>query len=104
MREHLGEDDIGEVDAAALTTGPRKRLHRATYSSDKRNGGYLVRIAGPYPEKFAGKDVPVSTKSGGEHEERLTRLIWTGTDRESGEKVALYKFESQPREAEDAPF
>jgi len=92
------------AEDVSAQTGPRKRLHRATYSTDKRNGGYLVRIAGPYPEKWAGKDVPVTTKAGGEHEERLSRLIWVGTDRDTGEKVALYKFESKPREAEELAF
>ncbi len=75
-----------------------KRKHRATYATDKRNGGYLIRVAGPDAEKFAGRGVPVTMKSGDEHEEKLERLIWTGADTESGEKVALYKFEAKPRE------
>lgn len=82
-----------------------KRLHRATYATDKRNGGYLIRVQGPNAEKFAGRDVPVTMKSGDEHTEKLQRLIWTGKDQESGEKVALYKFEAKPREkAEEAAF
>lgn len=75
-----------------------KRVHKATYATDKRNGGYMIRVAGPYPEKFVGREVPVITKAGTEHVEKLVRLVWTGADRESGEKVALYKFEPRPRE------
>lgn len=75
-----------------------KRAHKATYATDKRNGGYLIRVQGPYPEMFAGREVPVTTKAGDEHMEKLVRLIWKGTDPESGQLVALYKFESKPRE------
>lgn len=80
-------------------TGAPKRKHKATYATDKRNGGYLVRIAGPSAECFAGREVPVNTKDGVEHVEKLERMIWTGLDKESGSKVALYKFVSKPREA-----
>ena len=89
---------------AEKTTEP-KRAHKATYATDKRNGGYLIRVQGPYSEVFAGREVPVTTKSGDEHTEKLTRLIWSGNDTESGQKVALYKFESKPREElEEATF
>lgn len=81
---------------------PRPK-HRATYATDKRSGGYLVRVAGPYPEKFVGREVPVTLKSGEQHPEKLIRLIWTGTDAETGDKVALYKFESRPREEAAEP-
>lgn len=82
-----------------------KRLHKATYATDKRNGGYLIRVAGPNAERFAGRDVPVTTKGGDEHSEKLERLIWTGKDNETGEKVSLYKFASKPREkVEDISF
>lgn len=83
----------------------KERRHRATYATDKRNGGYLIRISGPYPEKFAGREVPVMTKAGAEHNEKLSRLIWTGSDQETGEKVALYKFEPAPRDMDEVvPF
>jgi hypothetical protein len=83
-----------------------KRRHRATYATDKRAGGYLIRVAGPDASMFAGREVPVTTKAGDEHMEKLIRLIWTGLDNESGETVALYKFESKPREesVEQAEF
>lgn len=82
-----------------------KRLHRATYATDKRNGGYLIRVAGPTPEKFAGREVPVTMKSGDEHTEKLERLIWVGKDQETGVPVALYKFVAKPKEkAEEATF
>lgn len=81
-------------------------LHKATYATDKRKGGYLVRVAGPYPEKFIGREVPVLQKSGEIHNEKLIRLIWTGADAENGGLVALYAFESRPREdaVDDLPF
>ena len=75
-----------------------KRQHKATYARDKRKGGYLIRVAGPHAEVFAGKEVPVTTMGGEEHKERLVGLIWTGIDKESGDRVALYMFESKPRE------
>lgn len=83
------------------------RLHRATYARDKRKGGYLIRVAGPYPEQFAGREVPVNTMSGDEHTEKLVALIWSGVDEQNGGNVALYTFESKPRdetEAAEKPF
>jgi hypothetical protein len=83
---------------------PAKRQHKATYATDKRNGGYLIRVAGPNAAKFAGKTVPVTLKNDSEQNEMLERLIWAGKDKESGENVALYKFAPKPREMEDIPF
>lgn len=81
------------------------RQHKATYARDKRAGGYLIRVAGPNADRFAGREVPVTMKSDDEHQEQLTTLVWTGTDTESGVKVALYHFEAKPREKEeDAAF
>ena len=87
----------------ATATAPKAtgRLHKATYARDKKQGGYLIRVAGPYPEQFAGRSVPVTLKNGEEHDEDLTALIWTGVDKESGDKVALYKFASKPREEQE---
>ena len=84
-------------DKIPETIAPKPK-HKASYATDKRSGGYLVRVSGPYPEKFAGREIPVTQKSGEMHMEKLTRLIWTGADTETGERVALYKFESRPRE------
>ena len=86
-------------------TEPPKRLHRATYARDKKKGGYLVRVAGPNAEVFAGRTVPVTMLDNSEHDEKLVRLIWTGVDTgeyggKAGEPIALYTFESHPREAE----
>jgi len=75
-----------------------KRMHKATYARDKRKGGYLIRISGPHAGSFAGQDVPVTTMAGEEHDEKLTGLIWAGVDSKNGEPVALYRFESKPRE------
>lgn len=76
----------------------QKRAHRATYASDKKKGGYLIRVAGPNSNLFAGREVPVTTIKGAEHNEQLTKLIWTGTDKETGEPVSLYTFLARPRE------
>lgn len=82
--------------------------HRATYARDKRKGGYLIRVAGPYPEKFAGREVPVTRMDGTVSTEMLDALIWTGVDEERGGNVALYSFIARPRDedraADDLPF
>jgi len=75
-----------------------KRQHKATYARDKRKGGYLIRISGPHAGAFAGREVPVSTMAGEEHNEKIIALIWQGVDAKTGEPVALYTFESKPRE------
>jgi hypothetical protein len=80
------------------------RKHRATYASDKRKGGYNIRVVGPNADAFVGRTIPVTTKSNEEHEETLIRLFWTGIDKDSGEKVALYTFQGKPRAAEVAEF
>ena len=83
--------------ADKITPAPR---HKATYASDKKKGGWLVRITGEYPHAFAGREVPVTMKNGESHKEQLDRLIWQGIDNESGEHVALYTFIPKPREEE----
>lgn len=93
--------------AKAEPTG--KRSHKATYATDKKNGGYLIRVQGPQSNAFVGREVPVTTKDGSEHVEKLVRLIWTGTDdgQVSGYvgPCALYTFASKPKEAQDEiPF
>jgi hypothetical protein len=81
------------------------RQHKATYSTDKRKGGYIVRVEGPNAARFAGREVPVNTKDGVEHMEKLIKLIWTGNDKETGKPVALYSFESRPPGGdEELPF
>lgn len=87
---------------------PGKRLHKATFATDKRNpGGYLVRVQGPTAQAFAGRQVPVTRKDNSESIETLEACIWAGRDDESGDPVALYRFVSRPRDdaAEDnLPF
>jgi hypothetical protein len=95
------KDGYLKYQKARAEMGTKGRQHRATYGADKKAGGWLIRVEGPNAEKFAGREVPVETKSGEEHTEKLTRLIWTGPDQETGVKVALYKFEPKPREAEE---
>ncbi len=81
-----------------------KRRHKATYATDKRNGGYLVRVAGPDANRFAGREVPVTLKNDQEHVETLESLVWAGVDQETGGNVALYRFKSKPREEESIDF
>jgi hypothetical protein len=81
-----------------------KRAHRATYAKDKRKGGYLVRVAGPHSNMFAGREVPVTMKDGTEQKEKLDGLIWSGKDKETGEPVTLYSFVAKPKETVDAEF
>ena len=103
-------DDARTVLSTGSPSG--SRLHKATYARDKRTGGYNIRISGPYPNRFAGKEVPVTTVKGGEHTEKLLRLLWSGIETSSeyggtvGEAVALYSFEASPREdkQEELPF
>lgn len=79
------------------------RQHRATFATDKRNGGYLIRVAGPFANRFADRTVPVTRKDGSETEATLIRVIWAGKDNESGEPVALYTFVHTAPD-EDIPF
>lgn len=80
------------------------RRHKATYATDKRNGGYLIRVEGPECNRFTGKEVPVTMRNGDEHSEKLTSLVWVGVDKESGKAVALYRFEPRPRETQEITF
>ena len=92
------------------TDDKKKRTHKATYASDKRNGGYLVRVIGPHANAFVGREVPVTRNNGSESMEKLTKLVHTGVDdgkvvkADEGKKYALYKFESRPRDEEIVPF
>jgi hypothetical protein len=81
--------------------GATQRQHRATYAKDKKKGGYLIRVEGPSSNMFAGREVPVNTKDGGEHIEMLDALIWSGKDNESGKPVSLYSFVAKPKEPID---
>jgi hypothetical protein len=83
---------------------PNKPKHKATYATDKRKGGYMIRVAGPYPDRFVGREVPVETRGGSTHMEKLVSLVWSGTDVETGGRVALYKFEPKPRDEKQAEW
>lgn len=80
--------------------------HRATYSRDKKKGGYIIRVEGPSCAAFAGREVPVTKKDGTVSPETLEHLIWTGNDEETGKPVAIYSFVAKPKdETEDEiPF
>ena len=92
------------VKAVAPVDAPKGRSHKATYATDKRKGGYIIRVEGPNANRFTGRKVPVTTRGGDEHEETLLKLLWTGKDKESGQNVALYDFESKPQGVEELPF
>lgn len=74
------------------------RKHKATYARDKRKGGYIIRVAGPFADRFAGRTVPVTRQDNSESDEELDALIWSGTDEKTGVPVALYSFKARPRE------
>lgn len=84
-----------------------KRKHRATYARDKRSGGYNIRVVGEYPERFAGREVPVTRKDDSEQSEKLLKLLWSGDDTDpetkkpTGRKAALYSFEPRPRDEQE---
>lgn len=92
---------------AAEPEAPR-RLHKATFATDKRNpGNYLIRVMGPTADAFIGREVPVTRKDNTESVEKLAGIVWVGVDDETGQRVALYRFESKPREEvaiDDLPF
>lgn len=81
-----------------------KRMHKATYATDKRKGGYLVRVVGPHASEFAGREVPVGLRSGDEQTEKLVKVVWSGKDQDSGEPVALYQFAAKPRAMDEIVF
>lgn len=104
------KDNINEAAARMADNAKPARLHKATYSRDKKKGGYLVRVAGPNAGAFAGRKVPVTLNNQTEHEEELLALVWTGADDGqyggvAGTPVALYTFKATPREEDEAmPF
>jgi hypothetical protein len=87
-----------------MTEQPKKPRHKATYATDKRNGGYLIRVAGPDANRFAGRTVPVTLKNETQHDETLEGLVWAGVDQETGGNVALYRFKAKPREDVEVSF
>ena len=85
-----------------LTTS--KRQHKATWARDNRNGGYLVRVEGPYANRFARRQVPVTKRDGTESTEQLLDLIWSGQDQQTSAHVALYGYEPHAPDQEEAEF
>ena len=93
----MARGDVATNDAQS--DAPR-RLHKATWSTDKRKGGYLIRVIGPNANRFAGRDVPVTRRDDSESIEHLEALIWTGTDKDTGAPVALYKVTPRPPDSD----
>ena len=90
-----------EVPPAEITA-PAK--HRATYTRCKHTGKVRVRIVGPDAADAAGTEVPVITRDGAVHLEKLTVLIYTGFDdrgfpgyQSTGYPLAIYEIEKRPR-------
>jgi hypothetical protein len=96
--------------AEAKTNDNKKRAHKATYSRDKRKGGYLVRVVGPHANQFIGREVPVTRNDGSESMEKLLKLVHSGVDggevvaADKGKNYALYTFEPKPRDEEIVDF
>jgi len=80
-----------------------ERQHIATFATDKRNGGYLVRVLGPFSNRFAGREVPVTRKDKTETAVQLDRVVWSGKDTDTGKPVSLYTFVPE-EQADDIPF
>lgn len=85
-------------------TASTKGQHKATYATDKKKGGYLIRVVGPHAEKFATRIVPVTTKAGAVHDEDLIKLIASGPDQDTGTTWALYTFKAKPRDEPEVVF
>lgn len=77
------------------------RNHRATFSRDRRKGGYLVRVEGPHSNRFTDRTVPVTMRNGTEKDVTLRGLVWSGNDNESGKPVSLYEFEKTIEDTDD---
>lgn len=78
-----------------------RRAHTATYATDKRAGGYIIRVSGPHSSAFVGRQVPVLRKDKSESLETLTKLIWSGKDKDTNEPVSLYAFAPRPRDEQE---
>lgn len=104
--EILSSHDVATIshDVAVPVKHGAKRLHKATYARDKKNGGYLIRVEGPTSNAFSGKIVPVVKRDDSESSEALDSLIWTGKDSETGKPVSLYSFTQKPRENAEPEF
>jgi len=107
MAEKSQQETTGRQHTAEKSQQEKAgRQHKATYARDKRKGGYLIRVEGPFANRFSTRAVPVTRKDNSENEEELDQLVWSGKDKESGKLVALYTFIPQgaDNEAEDVSF
>lgn len=88
----------------------KKTRHSATFTNDKRNGGYLIRVVGPDAKMFAGREVPVTTLGGKTEMHKLTKLKFSGVDdgkynaANAGQPYAVYAFEPRPFEQNEVEF
>lgn len=72
--------------------------HEATFAFDRRTRGYVIRVVGPSATSFPGRDIPVKRRDGTTTTEKLGRVLWNGTDKTTGETIAIYSFVSRPKD------
>ena len=75
--ENLNEKNE-RMEVRELPAQPEDGPHVATYTRNKKTGGYNVRVTGPKASLFTGQEVPVSTKDGKEHIEKSEGLRFCG--------------------------
>lgn len=92
-------------NATANLTNVSNRVHRATYSRDKKTPGqYLIRVVGPHATEFEGRIIPVTRNDGSETNETLLRPIASGIDdgqvspSDKGKTWCLYKMVQKPKQ------
>lgn len=74
------------------------RQHSASYTRLRGEPlKWFVRVVGPHALKFSGRDIPVATKNGVEHEEKMGRLLGDFTDQDTGQPVGIYEFIAKPK-------
>lgn len=106
-------DEKKAADAGEIFTPPPRpelpskdgRSHRASYAKDRVKGGYNVRIVGPSAPKLGNRWVPVTRVDGSENMEYVRDIIWSGTDDDTGQPVALFEMWKAPKDEQDEiPF
>lgn len=102
------KDEEAPVGKKVLINPDGKRLHTATFAADEYTGQWKIRIAGPTPNRFSNKVVPVRRADGTETDVQLLGLAYydeTWVDEATGGHVALYFMQKQKRKLDDEiPF
>lgn len=103
-----------------MAKGNEAGQHRATWARDRMNGGYNVRVVGPFANRFGSRKVkddagnesiiyrviPVTLKNGNTRDVKLGDVLWTGKDEDTGKPVALYSHvpDTVEEEQSELPF